>query len=292
MVTVDEPHATTMIRDSSKEDFLKGFGLALVEEKIPKYTQTRGMFGRGVHLAAKYRMQCLKNFDLNLTKIRKVESAPEILFGNLWGSKNIVDKRIVDNIIMAIKKLPFDDDCTWIKSTAQIKVDYGLDENLHKNQLLSPDEQMFIKEDFKSEFHIAYEILDLKCESGKLPAFSEQVQKLVRAFKPYKEFVTDIINSRLRAIYSKKENKARKKRQQPIKVLVESMKYTKEYLDAFNPCRAARLPSFQVPFVPQSPEEFNKVAKALSNWCNSINEPGLKTRALLVESWYLANFQA
>jgi hypothetical protein len=293
VVKSKKAYKTTMLQEDRKEDFLKGFGVPLVKGVHPTFTQTRGNFGKGIHCAVKYKFQHTKGFDLNITKVRKVESAPTFLFGDLWGSKNITDKRLVDNIINALKTIEWEKgaELSWIKPKVQIVADYGLNAKLHENQLLSIMEQQFIIEDFKKERYNAT-IPDWKEEMKDVSEISMAFQRSVKAFKPYKEFVNDIINSRLRAIYSQKENKGRKRKQLPIKQLVDDLKNTKVYLDVFNPCRAAQVvPPFNVPFYPENAGEYDNVLHLLTKWekAAKVHEEKDSLRVLAIKQWFIAN---
>jgi len=307
-VTSGVKHDDTIGKNDDITSFLHGFGVILVEGKLIKKPKLKGMFGRGLSCAVKYAIGSIKNADVSLLKLMKVSSAPEVVFKDPWGKKHITEKRLLDNVIAAIKRVekPWESVKTWILPLEEIKKKNGLDAKLHQNSLIDEVERKYILKDFKEELKAVDALLpaDIEVKERKslsmssLPdtkidsilSYSDHVRSVIKLFKPYKDFVNDLLSLRLKCVYGHKDNTQLKRRKKPIHDLINNIKKTREFVTSFNIGRGMRVhPPFIVTYYPTSEGEYNTLRKQLDEWLAKFSaEDDMSVRAGLNQKWLIA----
>lgn len=290
-VKCTQEYTDTMANNKDVQSFLHGFGVPLVIEDIPNIkVKTKGMFGRGLSCAIKYIIANIKKADSSLLKLSKCKSAAEEVFKDPWGKANTTEKRLLDNIILALKKVKTNEVAlkTWYYPLDKIKEKNGIRLNIVDNPLIDEIERKYIRSDFEqSKAAASTVVLEIKDETSGIVAFSEAVRALIKDFKPLKDFVNDLVSLRLKCVYGHRDNQALKRRKKPIGDLVRNIRNTKEYLVAFNIGRGLRVhPPFIVTYFPATDGEYRNMRTQIQEWAATIGGTDEnKARAVLVSKW-------
>lgn len=270
--------------------FLHGLGSPLALGRIPERpAKLSGGFGRGLSCAVKVRFTTQANMDPRLLKIMETKYALTELLGDAWAKKEVIIKRLVDNVLTAIKTLemPGEACMSWIKPNQELFKIYPVStKNLLKSELLDDIERNSLIEDFKD----ILESKEFKIPEIKSPKILvdviEELKKEQKRISKLKNHVDEIIATRLKAVYSFKGNSKMKSQRRPLKDLMLNMKKSKEYLEAFNPSKGMRLPSFMpLPFYPQTQEEEVQLKRRILTWVGTYGNSPLLNRAELCSSW-------
>jgi hypothetical protein len=268
---------------------LNGFGVPIVEERVPKFRDDlRGPFKKGLLCGIMYITEGVKYCDKRWFQFNDSKNILQTLFGEAWATKHQDEKIILDFIISVMKTVPVTNMDSYLINVEELKKRLGLKANRHRNQILSSDEQKFLEEDYMK---ILKEIREFKYAKyddwNSLIEHMRNTQRLCKDAKPYSDACKEIINDRLSFVF-KGQKKINKK--QPILKLVESKKETNivEYIKVFNPCRAAGIKlAFRIGSVPQNLEEQNRLKVAFREWKASFKGvPSLQSRLPAIESWY------
>jgi hypothetical protein len=226
-------------------------------------------------------------------KIAKVKSAPEEVFKDPWGKSYLTEKRLLDNIILALKKCKFPEAAvkTWEYPWDKIKEKMGLSDKIVDNPLLDEVERKFIRTDFKEELAVG-SMVELKIPSSPdspyLTNLSLTVENLVKKFKPLKSFVQDLVALRLKCVYGHPDNRTLKKKKKPVTDLIRNIKKTREYLVAFNIGRGLKVePPFIPPYFPNTDIEYQTCRRQIDEWYASIAGDDMRVRAGLVRGWLI-----
>jgi hypothetical protein len=270
--------------------FLHGFGFHLVKGDFQNCpADARGAFRRGLMCATKYIVGHIKDMDPRWFKFAGSKSVVEEMYGTTWATSHETEKRLLDFIIATMLQIPVNGNVlSYLLSWEEIKKTTGLKVNRHKNKMLTREEQEFLSKDF--EDYIAY------VNDFQMPKFNDftEIVKLQQAVKlkqrvgrKYRELCDSIIDSRLKVLYSakgKKKNVAKV----PVEELVMRKKGSTEYVNAFNPCRAAQVvPAFHIGGIPSEEKELTSVKDALHKWSIEMNKQTLhKERVSFVVAWF------
>jgi RNase P protein component len=268
---------------------LNGFGIPLVEGRIPKFRNDfRGPFKKGLLCSVMYITDSVKYCDKRWFVFSDSRNIMQTLFGEAWATKHQDEKIILDFIISVLKTVEVYNMESYLINIDELRKRLGLKSNRHKNNIISDEEQKFIEDDYKKTLQ---RIRDFRYNeySGwdDLINHMKDTQELCKAAKPYSDLCKEIISDRLDFVF-KGQKKVSKK--QPIIKLIADKKTQDvvNYVKVFNPCRAAgcKVP-FRVGSVPQTDEERNRIKISLREWKNSqkgVN--ALQSRLPLIESWY------
>lgn len=289
VVIEGKPYVPTFKHTADQILCLNGFGVPLVEQKVPVFRNDfRGPFKKGLLCAVMYITEGVKYCDKRWFVFNDSRNILLTLFGDAWATKHQDEKVILDFIISALKTQPVFNMETYLINIDELKKKLGLKSNRHKNQIISDDEQKFIENDYKDvltgirefkyvEYKGWYDLID----------HMKATQKLCRAAKPYSDLCKEIISDRLDFVF-KGQRKVNKK--QPIVKMIADKKNTDivNYVKVFNPCRAAGCKvAFRVGSFPQNDAERAVVKTSLREWRSSYKGvSALQSRLSMIEAWY------
>jgi len=279
-----------------QKDFLQGLGVFVAAGKLttrPK--KVSGPFGRGLSCAAKHWFDRNKGFDSRIVKCMEVKYAVTELMGDAWAKKEVSVKKLIDNVLGAVRKCEGNPEAitSWIKPHEEIFKIYPFStKKLFDTEILSPLEKEFIRADYKDEleekkeFKVPETYDSLKSVEGMIALVKAEQARTKRV----RRYVEELIDYRLKTVYSYKGNSRLKAQKRPLKDLLNNMKKTKDYLVAFNPSRTARLePSMPCPFFPTSVEEEEQLKRRVLDWVALFRDKGnAEMRSRSCSDW-LAN---
>jgi len=294
MAELDQEFTHTFSLTPEKDQWLKGFTSILVNGEIPTYEGAgQKQYFQGVGCAIRYMMDEIKDLKPDWFSIGHDKVASTTIFGDPWGGKFKTEKRMLDQVISTIKKIPLD-----FAKLGEYQISYKawcekyrVSSKLHENPVLSDMERQWIVHDYKG----TAKAIDEKqythtCTSkdGYL-AYQKQLEKLLKGFNSYKTFVDHIIDKRMKSIYSYQGNKQKRGgKKVPIKDLIAKMRYTREYLESFNPTLVAGGNSvYYIVGYPSNKEERTKFLDNLDKWLNKQVQQGLDgSRAEGIMGWF------
>jgi hypothetical protein len=282
---------TTFARNPDTETFLQGFGVPLVKGELPSFkVKTRGLFGRGLSSAVKYMIGNIPTADISLLKLTKCKSAPEEVFKDPWGKSHVTEKRILDNIIVALKRCKIENKVLdeWLHPWEKIMEKNGIDKKILDNQLIDEIEREWIQDDFKESLAVASAVPEFKTEEKefKILSLGKELKRVIKLFKPLKSFVGDLVSLRLKVLYGHKDNTALKRRKRPIGELKRNIAMTKEFVNAFNIGRGGQVrPPYLLPYFPSSNGEWQTLKGQIDVWYASIAGEQMRLRAGVVHKW-------
>jgi len=280
-------------KNTDVEAFLHGFGVPIVTDVFPNFkVKSKGKFGQGLSCAVKYIVGTMKDADSSLLKLAKVKSAAEEVFKDPWGKSYPTEKRILDNIIIALKKVKITDDDvkSWVFPWGKIKEKNGIDGKIATNPLLDENEREWISYDFKNALAAASAVEpELKSDKNYLSSLTAEVRTLIKTFKPLKDFVGDLVSLRLKTLYSHRDNATLKRKNRPIGDLKNNIKRTKEFVNAFNIGRGGQVrPPYIMPYYPATDAEYQAIRLQITTWFGSITGTEMRSRAGVVSTWLTA----
>jgi hypothetical protein len=286
LIMSDQQHISQMTFGDIQLQVLHGLGTVMLNQ-IPKLTpQVRGPFKRGVLSGLRCFMSFQEKCDIRLFKFDKTLSPSELILGSVWAERYPSEKVCLDSIINVIHNNKWDCDSisTYLKSKQDIYKIYGINVTCHKNSLLSAEEQDFLSTDYAD---ILIKDIDIFFNSHVgLQGLQSELMSFTRDLKPYKTLCQNIIDQRLTAIYSKMSKQAKRKKV-PIKELINQERGTSNYVNFFNPCRAASLKqSFKIGEMPTTSEQFNKVMEELDVFLNKFKDKIDEFRSNFIRNWY------
>lgn len=265
---------------------LHGFGTVMLG-KVKYYDKNlKGQFKAGLYCGLKSLVGFLPDVDLRMFKFSKANTPAEILIGSAWGNKFPTEKAMLDSIIYAVhrKEPDYDVLSSYLLKYEEIAKLYGINVNRHVNKLISNEEQKFIEATY-DEF--LKETVNIKFDNyHALIAVQKDFLKLSKKLRKYKEVCDTLIDNRIKVVYSKL-SKQQKKKKQPIEQLIQPLKGTVEYVNFFNPCRAAGLDlTFRIGDYPQNAEYFKSTLAELDKFLKKNSKGVEETRLDYIYNWY------
>jgi hypothetical protein len=296
MVAVDSDYQHMYSATPEREMFLKGLTSVIINNGLPNHKDAGNKhWFLGVGCAIHYMVKQIKNFKPELFNFGRVTTASTEYFGDPWGGKFKTEKRMLDSVLSCFQKIAINwgNLQTWRVSSQRIRERYRISEKLHENPVINEAERKWIVTDFNNELH-AFE--DVKFEAKwttekEYLDWQNHLFKSLKAFNQYKSFVDNLVDKRLKAVYSfgnKKKQRARKK--VPIGELINAMKGTSEYLDTFNPMRGiSTITPFHISDFPDKPESRTKFLTAVETHLRLEVGAGRCTqaRAAYVLGWFV-----
>jgi hypothetical protein len=282
----------TSIITKEQTEFLHGWGVHVVRGELARFqSDARGPFKNGMLIHARHIVGKVKNCDPRWFKFHGFKSIIQELFGVAWATSHKFEKRLLDFImsVSAGYKININDVLSYILPEKDVKKLIGLSAKLHKNKVLSEDEQKWLEEDYKDYLEA---VRAFKYPNFGSPeefvAFQMKVATVLKAGKRYKEMTDSVVNNRLKLLYAGNKQQKAQKKKIPVTELISRTKGTREYLETFNPCRIGNTPHFTVSMIPEKPEEQEKVRVMLEAWAiNSTKKTHLEGRVNSIKAWFL-----
>jgi len=288
---IGKDYKDTMPITKESNLFLNGFGLPIARDCVPNYDPIiKGQFKKGLHCICKYLISTYKNLDPRIFRFARSHHAIQELFGDAWATSRETERKVLD-IILNVTKL-ICKDWHWINSYTlpieEIVRMYGLKVNKHITPILNEIEQQAIARDFDEYIQGVSNLKVPRFETvDDYKKFQDNLTKLIKLGKRYKNLCKNLIDSRMKLLYTgSKQEKARKKKV-PVRDLIQNAKGTKEYLNTFQPNEALRIPKFIVSEYPEKPEKQRELGVQLTTWAHSLVkcEP---SRIELCRNWILS----
>jgi len=265
---------------------LHGLSAVLLHKIKPYSKELKGEFKAGLYCGLKAYLQAKGKVDIRIFKFFEALRPNELLLSSAWGDRYPVEKQMIDSVLYCIHRndLDFNTLKTYLRSVGEVEKLYGISRKVHENKVLSHEEHEFIMTDYKKvleqEIH-----LDFKSYENLLDV-QDNLIRVAKRFKKYKDLCSTLIDTRMRVLYSDKKNK--KVRKQSIETLIDSKKGSLEYMNAFSPCRAIGLTiTFRVGKVPSDEKEYTAVLNELSKFIEKHQEGfNDKTRLDFLYNWF------
>jgi hypothetical protein len=265
---------------------LHGFGVVLLKKLKPYTKELKGQFKTGLYTALKACMSYKQHVDMRIFKFSKALTPSELFIGTAWGNRYPVEKSMLDHLIYTIhrEELDYSVLSTYLLKYEEMEKFYGINKKVHINKVISLDERKFIETDFET---VLNKTIPTKFDSyEELIAVQKEFLAFSKESRKYKDVCQSLIDTRIKVVYSKLSAQQKKKKQ-PIEMLIQPIRNTVDYVNYFNPCRAAGLPiSFRVGEYPNTRGYLEtaqgELQKFLQKYSNKVEE----TRLDYVYNWY------
>jgi hypothetical protein len=245
--------------------YLHGFGLHLVNQKLmPARKDQKGSFKQGLYAGAMKVVGAQKDLDTRWFKFVGKESPIVALFGVNWDVKVQLEKRLMDDILSVYPKIKVGEEVlTYIRKPDMIKKDIGLTAKLHKNKVLSVEEQEALSQDYKVYIH------ECSLDFPKFGSFDEIInfqikcKEILKRGRPYKDRISAAVDKRLNFLYS---DKKQKKKKVPVQQLIEQKRKTKEFINTFMPWDTMGLRAYSIVSIPSTDKDLESLKKQLDDY--------------------------
>jgi hypothetical protein len=245
--------------------YLHGFGLHLVNHKLmPARKDQKGSFKQGLYAGAMKIVGAQKDLDTRWFKFVGKESPIVALFGVNWDVKVQLEKRLMDDIMSVYPRIKVGEEVlTYIRKPDMIKKDIGLTAKLHKNKVLSVEEQEALSQDYKVYIH------ECNLDFPKFGSFDDIInfqvkcKEILKRGRPYKDRISAAVDKRLNFLYS---DKKQKKKKVPVQQLIEQKRKTKEFINTFMPWDTMGLRAYSIVTIPSTDKDLESLKKQLDDY--------------------------
>jgi Fe-S-cluster formation regulator IscX/YfhJ len=274
------------------ELFLNGFGCSLVNANVIPYTaDLKGKFRKGYYCMLKYITATYKKLDPRIMRFGDSHHAVQELFGEAWATTRLNEKVILDIILTATKEVC--QDWLWINSYVLPKEElikkFGLKTNKHVTKVLSDIEQDGISYDYDGYFKTIekFEVPKFK-EKDDYVQFQNTLNALSKEGKRYKTLVKNIVDQRMKVLYTGNKQEKAKKAKIPVKELITKVRGTRDFVNSFQPNEALKVPKFVLASYPSDDEGVRALGIQLSQWAVTISSKADKARVETCRNWILS----
>lgn len=287
---LNQEFMTTLPTTDKLTSCLKGMGIPLFIQDIPKYDpRLKGSFKHGLFSALKVMAQGEPNLDIRIFRFGDEKRPIELILGSAWGTKYMSEKTILDIVITALKLVKLTPELhSYLNPVDELRKIYGLKLNLHLNKVISPEERNFLLQEFGSVIEKInnFQLPDITM-LGDFHALNEKISKFIKSLRPYKNRCQEVIDARLKLIFSNK-NAKRSKAKVPIEQSIERIKNTVGYINQFNPCKIVGcMSSFNITGIPSSIEAEDLIFNDLKKYLDRLVELGFDSvKTQFIWNWY------
>jgi hypothetical protein len=279
-VSADKEWSPKLKLDARTDQFLRAFGLVIVNDTIPELPSNHGLVWKGIASSLNIWLGGQEKVDRSLFKVQNAIHPAIQVFGDIWGKGYTYEKRMLDVCINFIRKKKLTGDLSKLLVPLNtIAHDKGL--NLAWSaDLISPIEDSLIREllDIKK---VSKEII-LDTSTTKtiedIKNLSEFIRNRQKSIKDIKDIIKSATSNRITAAYSPYQGKSRDKaRKKPIKELISDLEGSIDY-KAFNPSVFVKIIGV-APFTivyPSTEEEWNKFDRNKEVFIESLVRSGLQ----------------
>jgi hypothetical protein len=274
----------------SLKDYLKGFGTAFAKaEVIPYEPIMKGEFLRGLLSSMKVKTSVLEDLDQRFYRFFDSQSPVQDLFGTVWGQRNPVEKNCLDTIILALRKCDMSADTlsSYLAKAGKIKERIGWKTNLHNNKLFDSEEKSYIATKYQVLLTRDLVIPNAFSSLSKLIEWQQDKVSFIKELKPYKTLCRSIIDRRAKVVF-KKEKSNRKQKSVPVDQLINNLKGTYDFVEAFTPIPLMTngFLVFKVSGYPQNLEAYNNILTQLGIWLEK-NKTNISDQdSVYIYNWY------
>jgi len=292
-----DPKADMLDHGENGGAYLQGLTSHLVKGKIKKWKSEKGAFAKGKSQGFRYFLKIVKGINPKFFKLKKDDNPMELAFGKAWDRHKGYTKKVLDLCILALKKCKIDSDTvkSWSKSIEDLTKEFGISSEWMKpTKMITEFEIKLILGDKKEDKPKLNPIFssDITDPFGGIRSLDQQVHQIHKVWGPAKKIVNDIVDDRMRFIYSHAENKkaVSKKNKPKLEVLISNVKKDPKFFRVFSPQRAAgvhhTLTAFQLPGLPDNDKQLADSEAMIQQWTKTHKNPEAQAVSGAILNWW------